>query len=290
MSVTSERLRVAAREAETARSGKQEIPRWHRRSLRQVGLRLLRAVTWGCQLGSALAILGYVAIDFTGYLYTPDVFSAPHVTVQGNTRVPSAELLHTARLAPSIHLWAWSLPDICARAELHPRIAHARVEREFPDGLTLIVEERTPVALLLGDPLLEIDADGVVLGAYDRERTPPCPVLTGHNLGYLPPGTRVEAAEVREALDVIRSYAASLAYARAPIAEVALGGEDGPVLWLRPGVRVPYGEGVDTMQWARLEAVLNDLRARGTGLHRVATIDLRFAHIVPVRLRTTARG
>lgn len=290
MSATSERLRAAAREAETAHSGKQDIPRWHRRSRRQVGLRLLRAVTWGCQIGSALAILGYVAIDFTGYMYTPDVFAAPHVTVRGNTRVPSADLLRAARLAPSIQLWAWALPDIRARAERHPRIARARVEREFPDGLTLIVEERTPLALLLGEPLLEIDADGVVLGAYDRERTPPCPVITGHNLGYLSPGTRVDAVEVREALDVIRSYAASPAYARAPIAEVALRGEGGPVLWLHPGVRVPYGDGVDSMKWARLDAVLNDLRARGTGLHRVATIDLRFAHIVPVRLRTTASG
>ena len=283
-------LLAAAREAEAARRGRQDVTRWHRRTPRQVGYRLLRALTLGCQLGSALAIVGYVVLDFTGYLYTPEVFMAPHVEVQGNTRVTSSEILRAAHLAPSIQLWAWSLEDIRERAEQHPRVLHVRVERNFPDGLTLTVEERVPRALLLGDPLLEIDADGVVLGVYDRTRTPRCPVVTGHGLTDLVPGMRIESSAVHEALAVIASYEVSPSNAQAPIAEVALVETGEAVLWLHPGLQVPYGSGVDTVQWGRLAAVLKDLRARGTGLHRVATIDLRFAHIVPVRLRTVVAG
>ena len=103
-------------------------------------------------------------------------------------------------------------------------------------------------------------------------------------------GTRILTPAVREALAVIDSYTASASHARIPIAEVSLGTAARPTLWLQPGLQVPCPLGTAPEQWSRLDAVLEDLRARGTGLHRIASIDLRFAHIVPVRLRTVVAG
>lgn len=290
MSPAVEHVAATAREAQRERAHRQAVRRWHQRSGRLVGYRLFRAVTRGFQIGSAVAIIGYVALDFTGFLHQHNTFLVPHITVRGNTRVTSSEMIRAARLAPSIDLWAWPLTDIRARVELHPRIRTVRVIREFPDEMVLEIEERQPVALILGDTLLELDADGVVLGPYERGRSPLGPVLTGHGLTDLRPGTRIQAPAVSEALAMSESYRAADAAQRVPIAEIALDAATGPVLWLEPGVQVPCPDGIEPIQWARLDAVLSDLHARGTGLHRVAAIDLRFAHIVPVRLRTIAAG
>ncbi len=290
MTPTVSRNNAHVRAAARARAHEQAIRRWHQRSKRQVTIRALRVMTRGFQIGSALAIVGYLALDFTGFVHRSDTFRVPHITVRGNTRVTSSEIIFAARLAPSIDLWAWPLADIRARAERHPRIQSVRVYRDFPDRLVLVVKEREAVALVLADGLLEIDAAGVVLGAYQRGRSPIGPVLTGHGLAGLQPGDEVEAPAIREALAMAVSYAASESGAQVSIAEIALGHPAGPVLWLDPGVRVPCPVGIEPLQWARLDAVLNDLRARGTGLDRVAAIDLRFAHIVPVRLRTVATG
>lgn len=290
MSPVVERVSARAREVAEARALQQAVPRWHQRSGRQVTLRLLRAVTRGFQIGSALAVVGYVALDFTGFLNRSDTFQVPHIIVRGNERVPSSDVIFAARLAPSIGLWAWPLAEIRDRAAHHPRIRAARVYREFPDSLVLEVEERTPVALILAGPLMEIDAEGVVLGPYEPGRSPIGPVLTGHGLADLTPGERVETPRVREALALAVSYATRASADRVAIAEIAVEQAGGPVLWLEPGVQVPCPTGMEPIQWARLDAVLNDLRGRGTGLHRVAAIDLRFAHIVPVRLRTVATG
>lgn len=285
---TTSRLLESARAAE--KPSRQEVRRRRRWLREQMMVRLLRVATRGLQAGCALVLFAYVALDFTGFVHDPTRFTVPHIQVRGNTRVTSEDVIATARLAPSVSLWAWPLAEIETRVERHARIARATVLRDFPDRLVIEVEEREPAVLLLGDPLMEVDGEGIVLGPYESGRSPVRPVVTGHGLTDLTPGDRIEDPGVQHALAIAASYERSASHRRIPLAEIALDRPGGPVVWLDPGVQVPCPETPAPIQWARLDAVLNDLRARGTGLHRVAAIDLRFAHIVPVRMRTVAAG
>lgn len=288
MKRTRSRLEETARTVGRAR--RQEVRKWHRRAGRHVVFRFARVALRGVQIGVGLVVAAYLCLDFLRLIHAPNQFTVPHIEVIGNTRVRSEEVMAVARLAPSISLWAWPLDEIRERAELHPRIKTARVSRDFPDELVIHVQEREPVALLLGPTLIEVDADGIVLGFYERGQSPVRPIITGHGLPGLMPGDHIQSVAVQQALALITSYERSGSHERVRLAEVALGGADGPVIWLDPGVQVPCPPTTVPMHWARLDAVLGDLQARGTGLHRVAAIDLRFAHIVPVRMRTVATG
>jgi len=282
--------RLRARQVSMSAESRQEVRRWHRRAPRALALRALRVVTTGFQVGSVCALLAYGGMDLWAFVTHPDTFRIPHIVIRGNTRVTSEELLTVARLAPSINAWAWPLPEVQRRIEGHPRVKQALVLRDFPGEMEVDITERQPVALLLGDPLLEIDADGVVLGAYERQRSPICPIISGHGLRLPKIGERIDSPAVQSALALIVGYSHVEASERVKLAEVALDKAGSPVAWLDPGVQVPCEMPMSELQWARLDAVLNDLRSRGTGLHRVAAIDLRFAHVVPVRLRTVATG
>jgi cell division protein FtsQ len=91
-----------------------------------------------------------------------------------------------------------------SKVELHPLVALASAQKQYPDRLVLHIEERTAVAVILtGNRTLEVDQNGVIIHVYESWPRGGLPVVTGIEVDRPIPGNQVDTALFRSILDLI---------------------------------------------------------------------------------------
>jgi cell division protein FtsQ len=131
-------------------------------------------------------------------------FVVRSVTVTGTHLVTGAEVRSAAAIPPGLPLIRVNSAMIAQRIERIRQVQSARVSRDWPDGVTIAVTERTPVlAVLSGRGYQLIDKYGVTVQSSSR-RPPALPSL---ELSAVPGSGPVSVAELRGSPAV---YAAAL--------------------------------------------------------------------------------
>jgi len=204
--------------------------------------------------------LALVALSLFGGLFMllrdSSAVAVAEVRVEGATG-PRADALRTAlteaaRDMTTLHV---RMDDLRAAAEPHPIVDDLRVDREFPDALTITVVERGPVAALtVGDRAVAVAADGTLLSGQPTRGLAAVPAEN------MPTGDRLRGGPARTAVSVLaamprplRDRAGRAARAQRGWA-VAL--RDGPVVHLGSADRL-------AAKWAAASAVLADPGSRG---------------------------
>jgi len=114
----------------------------------------------------ALGVLVLVAALVAGgwFLLHSRLLSARVVTVTGSAHTPEAEVLAAAGLGAQPPLLDVDPSAVAARVERLPWVATATVARHWPDGVSISVVERRPVAVVAsGGAWAEVDGAGRVL-------------------------------------------------------------------------------------------------------------------------------
>lgn len=224
---------------------------------RSAGHRRLAALSGG---------LGVVALVVTALVILhSSLLSAKVVHLRGARHEPRGEVLAVTGL--DAHPPLVDLSTAAARAALErlPWVRTARVVADWPDGVSVTLTERRPVAeiSLSGGGEAVVDATGRIL----ETGVPPQPgLLTLGGIASIgPPGTTLQAA--RPALQVAAGLPASLASRVASIG----GGASGVELRLAGGPTVVLGGPGDLE--AKLTALVTLLDK--VSLHGIVTIDLR---------------
>ncbi len=222
---------------------------------------LLRALG-SCLLGLAVcaALGGGAFLSYRWALSSP-TFAVKRLSVSGNERAVGAELLKLAGLQVGQNLLALDV-DAAERAiAAHPWVARARIDRRWPDGLSVQVVERVPAAIVsLGDLYL-LDDDGEPfkkLQALDRVDLP---VVTGVERDEYVRAPKETSRRIAAALKVAREYSESAKGGKA-LSEVRLEG-NGVALVTGDGVEIRLGEGEVRPKLERLAAVRAELARRG---------------------------
>jgi cell division protein FtsQ len=230
-----------------------------------------------------LLLTGALAV-FTGANFWKRDLPVRNLRVEGNVIVPGAEILKLAAIPLGTKLFDVNLAAVRARIERNPYVRSVSVNRDGPEGITITVDERVPIAALAGSVLLYVDEDGVVLPAYHSGRVFDLPVLTGAlPASECAPGRRMTKAPVREALDLVllaREVDDELAQG---ISEIALR-EDGDlvVTTADAGIPVVIGRGNLPMKLLKFNAFWREIAAR-RGPQELQYVDLRFVDQVVVR-------
>jgi cell division protein FtsQ len=186
-----------------------------------------------------------------------------------------------AGISPGANVFALDPREIVARLEALPLIRHAEVVRNFPDRVTVIVEERRPFTVVHADRLHWIDEEGVSLGVEPRAVALHTPVLSGLKAQDLGANGRGGASErARTGLGLLHLLLRSKSSLFGQISEIDMSRAEGPVLYTVDGIEVRLGKDDWEARIGRLQGVLAQLRAAG---ETAASIDLRFRDQVVLR-------
>jgi cell division protein FtsQ len=148
-------------------------------------------------------VLGTVALALGANSWKRDLPLAA-IRVEGNAIVPDAEILRLAAVEPHARLFAVDLAAVQKRVRQNPFIRSVSVNRQGPEGISITVTERRPIALLAADELLAVDEEGTVLPAVRSDQLFDLPVLTGVlPQGECVPGRKLTGTAVREALGAL---------------------------------------------------------------------------------------
>ena len=95
------------------------------------------------------------------------------------------------------------LNDISELMESHPYVKAARVSHQFPGIIQIEIMEREPIAILKSQPMVMLDADGVVLPNLNNLGDFNLPILTNFNPEpkLYPVGKRALSVKVKECIN-----------------------------------------------------------------------------------------
>ncbi|PPK95233.1 cell division protein FtsQ [Kineococcus xinjiangensis] len=186
-------------------------------------------------------------------LVTVPAFAVREVRVTGTERVPVGDVLALAERRRGEQLLRVDVSALAAEVAALPLVAQVRVERNWPDGLVVRVQERRAVAAVPnGDGRFRVvDEEGTVLAV--SETVPAAVPLVDVDLAT------AGRATLRSVLEVLGGLPREL---RAEVGSTGARSRDSVVLTLRSGTTVHWGSPERGARKAEVLAVL--LRSEAT--------------------------
>lgn len=204
------------------------------------------------------------------------------VRCEGNRIVPDAELLTLAAIPAGTKLFGVDLAAVQSRLRQNPYLRTVIARREIPGEIVLAVEERMPIAAILQNPPVFVDADGTVLPAVTSEVSFDLPLLTGV-VGSPAAGKRLADSTVQEALLILTMARRISDEAYRWVSEVHVErGKEIVVYTAEGGVPVVFGRGETAEKMAKFEAFWSAIVPQ-RDVRQLQYVDLRFRNQVVAR-------
>jgi len=265
-----------------------------RRRRRRRALRLARRFSaWACAALLVVALGGTLAMG-ARWLMTARPFAVERIEVVGQSQLSADEVISASGLIPGQNFFRLDARRAVAGVEALPRVRRAELVRAFPNGVTLLVEERQPFVLVHAggldrlvwpaDRLFWVDEQGVPIGNETRAQALDVPLVSGVGDEDIAAAGRTPSERLAAGVALIRTLMRLQSPLLKEISEVDVSRAEGPVLYMLDGVEVRLGSEDWNDRLGRLGGVLAQLRASG---QKATSIDLRFRD--QVVLRTAAR-
>jgi cell division septal protein FtsQ len=171
---------------------------------------------WSTGIMAALLLLAFglhVGIGFVAshLLYQNPRYALKRIEIQPTGTFFAHSICQAAGIETGQNLWTLDLGRITNDLEKLPYVSSARVERHFPDKLSIYLHERQPVVKIVGintdlgtRETFYLDRDCMVLKPREGERVPPVmPEIIGLTNAELQPGTQVDEDTLRRALEIL---------------------------------------------------------------------------------------
>ena len=232
---------------------------------------------------TAVLLSGIVTMAVTANTWKHDL-RVLRIRTQGNSIVPDSDIVRMAAIVKNGKLFDVNLNEVRLRVQQNPFMKSVSVAREIPDGITITVTERKPVAALVLDRILYLDAEGYVLPPVRSGHVIDVPVLTGElPAGDCRPGQRIRTRRLSEALEILATAERIGDDLYHMISEVHCAGDSTYVLFTaESGVPVVLGSGEVAEKLVKFDGFWKQIVMQRTG-SRLKTVDLRFADQVVVR-------
>jgi cell division protein FtsQ len=106
--------------------------------------------------------------------------SVQHVSIEGRRRTPLSAIERAMDVKQGDPLFAYNLPEMQARLQAIDWIEEARITRNLPDTLKIVLIERQPVALWReGERYFLVDRNGAIIHASDPKAYMHLPLVVG---------------------------------------------------------------------------------------------------------------
>lgn len=101
------------------------------------------------------------------------------VKIEGNRRVSSSKILAITDLEDGPNILSLDIKALNHRLGQHPWIEKSMIKRELPDTIYIVIQERSPIALIHLGKLYYVDENGTIFDQAMGRDKPAYPVLTG---------------------------------------------------------------------------------------------------------------
>ena len=178
---------------------------------------VMQAVAW---CGAALAIIVAVGVGvhlgcallLKQVLYTNPRYALSEIDIEPRGHFSDHLVRQAAGLEMGQNLWTLDLPKIAKDLEKLPYVSNARVERHFPDRISIFIHERVPVVRIDGidsdlgtRATFYLDRDCVVLKPREGEPEQAMPEIVGLTDARreVEPGKVLDQPSLRSALQIL---------------------------------------------------------------------------------------
>jgi cell division protein FtsQ len=260
-----------------------------------VGNRMARALPYVVVALMATTLPLLVIHGYSFVMRSPN-FSVKHVIVEGQKRLPIAEVMAHAGVLRGPNVLALDLNLVAERLMKHPWIETATVTRELPDRLVIAVKEREGVAQLALGALYLVDRRGEVFKRVDAGESFEWPVFTGLIREDLEEGVSTERATtvkrlIRGGISLLETWKRNDRSNIMPIGDLHLDPLFGYSVTLAgnashgAGAMVHMGYGDLASKMRKLAVILADAKRRGRSIASVRLDDEREPGRVAVKYR-----
>lgn len=149
----------------------------------------------------SVVVILLISAGLLVYMKTSPRFEITRVGVRGNSRLVPELIVEYLSIPPHTNIFQIRPREIQQQLEKLPWVKTAKVFRNFPDKISIVLTERTPFALLKLDKLHLVDKEGVVLEAFASGNTIPLPIITGTFVEHI--DVDGENPKLRQALHAI---------------------------------------------------------------------------------------
>jgi cell division protein FtsQ len=255
---------------------------------------LMQAAVW-CSLVLGMVVAVGAGLHFgidmalNRILYTNPRYVLNKIEIEPRDRFPEGQIRLAAGLEPGReNLWTLNLHDITRDLEKLPYVSSAKVERHFPDTITIHITERVPVVKIVGLNIdlgtretFYLDRDGVVLKPREDEAAPLLPEIIGLAPAdsELEPGMTLDQPSLTRALQIMDEIEHSPLHTSITIRTIDLGNPLFITMVTRQDMTITFRLDYIDQQLQRLLQIVNypDFQQR-----QIATVDLTPDSNVPV--------
>lgn len=231
-------------------------------------------------------------------VYENQAFAIQDIDISTDGVMAPEQLRRWAGVRKGQNLFALDLAQVKRDLELMPMVQSVSVERVLPHTLRVRVSEREPVAQInvptpkasggVEMTVFQMDLEGYVFLPLDpsQRATPPSqpaevfPVISGLNSNELQPGRRVEAPQVRAALQLIVAFARSPMAGLVDLQRIDVSAPDILVVSTGQGGEVTFGLSDLEQQLWRWHAIFESGQKVGRA---IASLDLSVTNNIPAR-------
>ncbi|MCE0485207.1 MAG: FtsQ-type POTRA domain-containing protein [Methylacidiphilales bacterium] len=176
---------------------------------------LVQILGWSSLVAIMLAAVGIglhfgISLLLDQVLYSNSRYALDKIEIEPRGHFSERLIRQATGLEMKQNLWTLDLPKITSDLEKLPYVSNARVERHFPDKISIHIQERIPVVKIVGlnndlntKETFYLDRDGIVLKPRSDEDTPLLPEIIGLTNADLEPGTKLEQTSLARALQIL---------------------------------------------------------------------------------------
>jgi cell division protein FtsQ len=231
-----------------------------------------------------------VALLMDHVLYTNPRYRLSKIEIEPRDHFSEGQIRQAAGLEPGQNLWTLNLRQITRDVERLPYVSSAKVERHFPDTVSILIHERVPVVKIVGlnidlntKETFYLDRDGVVLKPREDDTVPTMPEIIGLTSAEseFEPGMKLEEPSLKSAMEILDEIDHSQLHTSITIRTIDLSNPLFIVMTTREDMAITFR--VDPQyigqQLQRLVQIINDPRFQQ---HAIASVDLTPDYNVPV--------
>jgi len=251
---------------------------------------VVQVVVW-CSLVLAMIVAVGASLHFgidlvlDRVLYNNPRYELTKIEIEPSGHFSPRLIRQAAGLEPKQNLWTLNLRQITHDLERLPYVSSAKVERHFPDTITIHITERVPVVKIVGLNIdlgtretFYLDRDGVVLKPREDEAPPLLPEIIGLTDAELEPGMTLDQSSLKSAMEILNEIDHSQLNTSITVRTIDLSNPLSITMTTRQDMVITFRLDCIDQQLQRLVQIVNDPRFQ----RPIATVDLTPDSNVPV--------